>query len=258
MQCGCWSSAGRALSATTSSGASLRQTHRGRPDPFGSGIERLLVDRNDAQAFAKELSDRTFDAAVDFAAYDGQDARHCVDTLQGQLGHYVFVSSGQVYLVRKGADRPGTRALPEAAYDGPLAPSPEDAEDLRNWEYGMGKRAAEDVLADAFSTTGFPATRLRIPMVNGARDTQQRIGNYLWRILDGGPILLPDGGSQVLRHIHTDSLAQDEMPTLKELVESLYGLVGASPRIVPVPSDLLRQHGLSPQVLSPFSDPWMS
>ena len=34
----------------------------------------------------------------------------------------------------------------------------------------MKKRALEDELARAFGSAGFPATRLRIPMVNGERD----------------------------------------------------------------------------------------
>jgi uncharacterized protein YbjT (DUF2867 family) len=103
------------------------------------------------------------------------------------------------------------------------------------------KRAAEDVLAQAWEGAGFPATRLRIPMVNGERDNFRRIESYLWRILDGGPVLLPDGGAQPCRHVsgadvaraaaellgrpatfgQAYNLSQEKEPTLAELVGQL-------------------------------------
>ena len=76
--------------------------NRGREtDTFGNRVERLRGDRTTAD-FDQLLRGRTFDAAVDFAAYTGDDARRAVSTLGGALGHYVVVSSGQVYLVRQG------------------------------------------------------------------------------------------------------------------------------------------------------------
>jgi nucleoside-diphosphate-sugar epimerase len=80
-----------------------------RPDPFGDRVERLTADRSTPE-FARTLIGRTFDAAVDFAAYTGDDARGAIETLgQDRVGHYILISTGQVYLVR---DRcPGARQL---------------------------------------------------------------------------------------------------------------------------------------------------
>jgi nucleoside-diphosphate-sugar epimerase len=243
------------------------------PDAFGDRVERLHGDRTTAD-FARLLAGRSFDAAVDFAAYDGSDGRTAAEVLGGRVGHYVAISSGQVYLVRQGRPSPAR----ESDYDGPLLPEPSDPYEKGQWDYGMGKRALEDALATAWERSRFPATRLRLPMVNGPRDHFRRIERYLWRMLDGGPLLVPGGGAQRVRHVYSGSvaraiagllgrsdtfgqaynLAQDEAPTLRELLILLAGVLGAPPRLVDVPEERLLAAGLDPRDLSPFSSRWMS
>ena len=164
-----------------------RGTHA---DPFGARVSRLRADRTQKEFFTA-LAGREFDAAVDFAAFQRADAEGVVKALEGRVGHYVLISTGQVYLVR--ADPPVPAR--EEDYDGPLmAEAPPGHRDRGDWEYGMGKRACEDVLAAAWSERRFPSTRLRIPIVNGERDHLRRLESYVWRILDNGPLLVPDGG----------------------------------------------------------------
>src|SRR6476469_4967927 len=67
-------------------------------DPFGDRIERLRGDRT-SEDFPRLLGGRSFDAVVDTAAFTGQDARRAVEVLHGRIGHYLFLSTGQVYLV---------------------------------------------------------------------------------------------------------------------------------------------------------------
>jgi nucleoside-diphosphate-sugar epimerase len=157
-------------------------------------------------------------------------------------------------------------------------PEPSDPGDRANWLYGVHKRAAEDALVEAWHARRFPSTRLRIPMVNGERDHFRRIESYLWRLLDGSPVILPDGGAQPTCHVYSGAvvraiagllgepatfgeaynLSQDESPTLAQLIALLAEILGTRARLVAVPSDLLRGAGLTPVALSPFSDPWMS
>ena len=215
-----------------------------------------------------------FDAAVDFAAYDEADGRRAAEVLSGRVGHYVVISTGQVYLVREGCPRPAR----ESDYDGPVMPEPSDPFDKGQWDYGVKKRALEDALVEAWEKSRFPATRLRIPMVNGERDHFRRLERYLWRMLDGGPVLLPDGGDPVTRHVYSGSvvkailallgrvdthgqaynLAQDETPTLGELLTLVAERLGAPARLVDVPAERVRAAGLDPLLLSPFSGHWMS
>jgi len=239
------------------------------PDPFGTRVERLRGDRS--LDLDRLVAGRRFDAVLDFAAFAGEDGRRAAETFRDQVGHYLMVSTGQVYLVRQGCPRPAR----EVDYGGPVTERPAGPPDLAEWEYGIGKREAEDAVSAA---PGFPATRVRIPMVNGERDYHRRLESYLWRLADGGPILVPDGGVHLLRHVYGGevarflaeiagraetfgeayNLAQEETPTLRGLLEELRRLSGSRSALVDVPADVLRAEGLEPQALSPFSGRWMS
>jgi len=242
-------------------------------DALSDRVERLRGDRTSAD-FERVLGGRRFDAVVDFAAFDGDDGRRAAALFQGQVGHYVAISTGQVYLVRQGCPRPAR----ETDYDGPLIDEPQTQYDRGQWTYGVKKRALEDELRAAWEQRRFPATRLRIPMVNGERDHFRRIERYLWRMLDGGPILLPGGGARVTRHVYSGAvvkailgllgreasfgraynLAQDETPSLRELLATLARLVGAPAPLVEIDAESVRKAGLDPLVLSPFGGEWMS
>jgi nucleoside-diphosphate-sugar epimerase len=243
-----------------------------RSDPFGAAVERLIVDRTGSE-LAGRLAGRRFDAALDLAAFTGEDGHRIAEALSGRVGHYLMVSTGQVYLVRQACPRPAR----EEDYDGPVLARPEDPADHEDWAYGMGKRACEDALIAA-GRAGFPATRLRIPMVNGPLDYHRRLEGYLWRLLDGGPLLVPDGGAHRVRHVAGEevarllceligreetfgrayNLAQEETPTLLSLLGGLRDLLGSRAELVPVPARRLEAAGLVPVEVSPFSGRWMS
>lgn len=242
-------------------------------DPFGERVERLRGDRTTSD-FGRLVGNRDWDAVVDMAAYNGADAASAVETLNGRVGHYLFISSGQVYLVREECAWPAR----EEHYVGPVMPRPTPAHDLEDWLYGVHKREAEDVLIQAGVEYDFPATRIRIPMVNGERDYYRRIESYLWRLLDGGPVLLPEGGKAICRHIYgmdlvatlenlldrpevcgkAYNLCQFEEVTVAELVRKLARHLGAPDRGLPISSQRLAEVGLRPIEVSPFSDRWMS
>ena len=243
-------------------------------DPFGPRVERLTCDRTTAE-FDRLLGGREFDAVVDLAAFQEADTRRAAERLAGRVGHYVMISTGQVYLVRH--PRPPAAAR-EADYDGPLIPEPGEEKEHEEWAYGMGKRGAEDALAQAWEESRFPSTRLRIPMVNGERDYHRRIEGYLWRLLDGEPLLLPDGGRTPTRHVYGGAVAravarilgnpatfgqvynlsQDETPTLAEILTLLAEILGASARFVEAPTAGITAAGLDVVRVSPFSGRWMS
>jgi nucleoside-diphosphate-sugar epimerase len=245
-----------------------------RSDPFGERVERLRGDRT-AGDFSRLLAGRRFDAVVDFAVFRGEEAAEAVEALKGGVGHYVMISTGQVYLVREPRPSPAR----ETDYEGPLMNAPASAKDKEEWDYGMGKRAAEDVLVRAWESSRFPSTRLRLPMVNGERDYFRRLEGYLWRLVDGGPLILPDGGERPTRHVYgaavaraiaellahretfgeAYNLAQDETPSAREILAIAGELLGAPPpRFVAVPARDVEAAGLDVVAVSPFSGRWMS
>ncbi len=261
------------------SGARVTLLNRGlTPDPFGHRVERLVADRTTPE-FGEVLAGRSFDATVDFVAYVADDVLHAMAALgSGRTGHYIFISTGQVYLVREGCPKPVQTPLKETDYNGPVMAPPASKSERSQWDYGVGKRQCEDALSEAWKARRFPATRIRIPIVNGERDDRRRLQSYFARMLDGGPILLPDGGGHAVRHAYAGevaraiagmlgnertfgeayNLSQRETPTLAELLTRVAEMLGARPRFIEVPSQKLVERGIDPARISPFSGRWSS
>ncbi len=244
------------------------------PDTLPETVARLRADRTHPQQMRRALAGRAFDMVVDTVLYKQPEAEAIVDILREQVGHYVFISTGQVYLVREGIHFPAK----EEDYGGPLLPQPElNTYDYEEWLYGMEKRAVEDTLAAAHESTGFPYTSLRLPMVNSERDSFNRLYSYILRLKDGGPVLMPEQPNHPLRHIYAGdvieavllllntgkgkgrayNISQDETLTLKEFLMTLGDVMGIEPQIKAVGRNLLEANGFLPDC-SPFSDLWMS
>ena len=163
----------------------------------------------------------------------------------------------------------------EEDYDGPVMARPSDAADVWDWEYGIGKRACEDAL---------PARGARLP--RDARrdpDREQRLRlpppdeSYLWRLVDGGPVLLPGGGEH-RRHVYGGEVARflaeilgrprrSERPTAsrrrrRRRSTSSWRPCAATSAAARTSSDprprRFAPRSLDPVRLSPFSGRWMS
>jgi nucleoside-diphosphate-sugar epimerase len=263
------------VGALLDEGYDVAVLNRGQtPGELPPSVERLRADRSRPDQLAAALGKREFDLVVDTTLYSGADAIPTVELLRDRVGRYIFLSTGQVYLVMEFAERP----FLEDAYDGPLmARPPEDhPADVKNWLYGVEKREAEDVLFLAHDNSRFPFTTLRLPMINSKRDHYDRIYGYLLRFFDGGPILLPED-NLALRHVYAAdvvsaimraakspqavgrayNISQEETLSIDEFLRLLSELTDAPLRPVRVPRAQLDAHGLLP-ACSPFSDAWMS
>jgi nucleoside-diphosphate-sugar epimerase len=244
------------------------------PDNLPAEVERLRGDRCDPRQLKQILGSRSFDLVVDTTLYTGPEAEAVVEVFASRIERYIFLSTGQVYLVRIGLERP----YKEEDYPGSVMPAPpRDDGQYESWLYGIDKRAAEDVFLRAWRESKFPFTSLRLPMVNSERDHYDRIYGYFLRLKDGGPVLVPDEEGLPLRHVYGDdvaraiaqlsagkdgkgcayNLSQDETFSLQEFLQMLAGMMNAPLRIVRVPREMLEQQGLLPDC-SPFSGRWMS
>ena len=227
---------GRVLRAAGHDVSVLSRGARGGP------AAGLVADRTDAAALARALGGSRFDATLDFAAYD----RLGVDTLAGVPGflpgRYVLISSGQACLVTTAPPMP----YREEDGDHPLKPEPPlGTEEHPQWAYGAGKRAAEEAAAALGRSGRWETLILRLPVVLGAGDTSLRTWGYVERFLDGGPVLLPDGGARDVRFLWVEDVARALLAILGRgpLPSALYHL--AQPDIVPLASVLARMAALA-------------
>lgn len=238
------------------------------------GVRAVRADRADARALAGALRGERFDLAVDFLAYGAADVATALELPDTRLGRYVLVSSGQVYLIAT------ERRPPSREADGVLPLMPEPAPGTRdhaNWVYGVGKREAEAALSARSRSRGGRDLVLRLPVVQGARDRTRRLWAYLERLLDGGPLLLPDGGRHPVRFVWAEdvaralagiaagaspqgqvyNLAQPDEPSLRDLVGHMAQCLGVGANVVDCTFADLADAGLDGQV-SPFSGAWCS
>ncbi len=75
-------------------------------DDLPEEVERLRGDRTNPTQLKQVLGGREFDLVVDTTLYTGAEAEAVVDLLANRVGRYIFLSTGQVYLVRIGVERP--------------------------------------------------------------------------------------------------------------------------------------------------------
>jgi nucleoside-diphosphate-sugar epimerase len=237
------------------------------------GAESLRADRGDADSLAEALAGRRYDVAVDFSAWTAGDVERLMSVTDAALGRYVLISTGQVCLVTAGGPMP----FREEDSEHPLIPEPGlGTPDHREWSYGVGKRRAEAVLQGLRLTHGVRGLILRLPVVLGAGDSSLRTWAYLERMLDGGPLLVPDGGRQIVRFLWVQDvaravvdivespppspiyhLAQPVAAPLAHVLEHMAAAAGVAPRFVDVGDEDLAAAGLD-RSCSPYSGSWVS
>ncbi len=256
-------------------GVSVSVLNRGMtPDELPPEVERLRADRTDEAALSAATTGREWDGVVDMVAYEGPESAAAARVFRGRTGHFIHISTGQIYLV---LEQPPVAPYREDDDSGTVAAEPPvGGSDHAGWVYGVGKRACEAELRSALAS-GFPCTVLRLPMVQGERDYYERLQNYVARILDGGPILTPAPPHRLLRHVDAldvarvtadllvrrqgigriYNLTQDEPITLANFLQIAAEAAGRTLKLHYAPREVLEDRGLLPGC-SPFSGRWMS
>src|ERR1700724_1729407 len=102
-------------------------------DDLPEEVERLRGDRTDPEQMKRALGGREFDLVIDTTLYTGAEAQAAVELFAESVGRYIFLSTGQVYLVRVGVERP----YREEDYPGPVMAEPPKSEvsEYENWKY---------------------------------------------------------------------------------------------------------------------------
>ena len=238
-----------------------------------TGAQPLNADRQDRGALAHALEGRRFDLTVDFLIYDAADVEALLFVPYAALGRYLMISTGQVYLVTEAA-RPPFR---EDDVEGAVIAAPEsNTADHAQWRYGVGKRRAERTLLGLRGTHGVRATILRLPIVQGEGDGSRRLWAYLERKLDGGPLVLPEGGAMLARFVWAGdvarvvariaaepprgavyNLAQPDAIPLRAYLDQVAQAAGVTPRWVDASWEECLAAGLDSE-FSPYAGRWRS
>jgi nucleoside-diphosphate-sugar epimerase len=235
---------------------------RGRLPPPACA-EHLVADRSDPAALAAALAGRSFDAVVDNVAMTADHVRAALDAVGDRAGHYVLTSTASVY-----GDVARGRVWRERDVDvAELEEPPPDGH-----PYTIGKRGAELVLWRG-ERSEVPFTIVRPGYVVGPHDHLRRMQFFLWRLADGGPVLVPSASGDVFQLAwHADvaaaiariladattferayNLVGPELFTYPTLVRALASAAGTRTACIEVPRYALRRGVLATQEL-PFGE----
>jgi len=120
------------------------------------GAQRLHGDRRVPGVLDEILWDHRddFDVVFDNTAYQPSDLEPLVEMFRGRVQHFVFTSSAAVY--RRSYVQPVAESF--RTHD-PNDPHPGKA-------YGVGKVRCEQYLLHEFESNGFPATSLRVSLID--------------------------------------------------------------------------------------------
>lgn len=164
-------------------------------------LDRTFGDRRSSRSLRDAVGDTAFDAAYDLIAYDADDSRAAIEALKGRVGRFIHCSTISVYMISAAVRCPVTEdqdALPVMPH-WPGNPF--------GMDYGINKRACEDVIWDAHDPT-FPVTSLRPTYVSGPGDPTAR--DYFWiqRILDRRGLLVPGSGDHAFQQVYVGDAAR--------------------------------------------------
>jgi nucleoside-diphosphate-sugar epimerase len=216
---------------------------------FGGGLELILGDRSNREAFKAGMQKESFDAVIDLICFNEKDARSTVDTFRGSTGQMIICSSAAVYR------RPFK-----------TVPTIEEAEDLfDNPEFGYAfhKAKMERYLHRTIQEENLPITIIRPSLTFGPGSANFGVlrQNYgvVDRIRKDKPLIMFGDGrilysmtfspdvakafSGVLGNEKTYGQAYHVSSEERHLFEDLYWelgkILGKEPQIVHVPSELL-------------------
>lgn len=198
---------------------------------------------------------KDWDVVIDNIGYTAEDAEILVKAFPNAK-HLIFDSSVSVYRFAKTSY---PQPLLSQSVDNSVRPAQEDPHDI-HWKYARGKMEAEEIIR---KKSTIPWTIIRPPVVYGPDDPTERGFWYLLRLLEGGPLILANGGIQSFRLSYSKDVAQaflkaalnpkahqksyfigqKEIITLKDFLDESAKCLGVVPNYVSVPLEIAKDLG---------------
>ena len=140
---------------------------RGRAkDDFGSKVERMILERTDADSIRMALANKHFDVVYDEIAYCSNDIKYILDVIH--CDKYIYMSSMSVY-----------ESLHKNLVEEDFNPMKSELIwcDRATFDYGTSKRQAECAIWQAYPEQ--KAIAVRYPYVIGKDDYTKRLLFYV-------------------------------------------------------------------------------
>ncbi|QQE79993.1 NAD-dependent epimerase/dehydratase family protein [Alicyclobacillus sp. SO9] len=163
---------------------------RGNKPIAERNVTHITVDRS--TAFEEQGLLGEYDVVIDNVAYTPEDCKSLLDGLRGRINHYIVTSTAFVYpqLERSLAEPSRPLRESDASFDDEL---PERTPNNAHDRYVYDKQRMERWLRQHRERYGIKITVIRPLLQMVGPNTED--GRFAWfwlRVIDGGPIWLPD------------------------------------------------------------------
>lgn len=230
-----------------------------RSKAWPAAVEELTGDRDRSDYAA--LQGRCFDACIDNPTSLPVWVRDAAAVLQGNIGHYLFISTISVYASHAAVGQDET--APRAAYSGPDAMAETSDSLRRNMAalYGPLKALSEDEAHRRFPGI---TTVIRPGLIVGPGDETDRFTYWPLRLQGGGPVLVPplqdpvsfidarDLAEWTIRLAEQrafgdfNAVGPAEPLSMGAMLAAIDGLTGRKARLVEVPLSFLEAEQVAP------------
>ena len=214
-----------------------------------TGVQLIQGNINNRDEAAALLADHTFDAVVDWIAFDVGQIERDIELFSGRTGQYVFISSASAY------QKPVTHYRIDEGT--PLA-NP-------YWEYSRKKISCEERLIHQYRDHGCPITIVRPSHTYSPSRLPTAIGggpNVIARLRTGKKLIVHGDGESLWVMTHNTDFAKafngllahpkaignayqitsDEVLTWNQIYAILGTAAGTEPQLVHIPSDFINHH----------------
>ena len=182
-----------------SRGVELTLLNRGhRISGIPAGVRSVTADIGDTAAVSRALAGESFDAVVDWIAFEPSHIERDLELFRGRTRQFIFISSASAY------QKPvGHYLITEST---PLA-NP-------FWTYSQQKIACEDRLMRAYREEGFPITIVRPSLTYGESQITLAINSWTrsYTVVDrmrrGRKVIVPGDGSSLWVITHNTDFAK--------------------------------------------------
>jgi nucleoside-diphosphate-sugar epimerase len=163
-----------------------------------AGARVINADMEDRAAVTRALAGESFDAVVDWIAFEPAHVERDLELFRGRARQYIFISSASAY------QKPvGHYLITEST---PLA-NP-------YWSYSQQKIACEERLMRAYREEGFPVTIVRPSHTYGESQITLAVNSWaksytaVDRMRRGKPVIVPGDGSSLWVITHNTDFAK--------------------------------------------------
>jgi len=145
-------------------------------DDFGDTVERVVIERTDADSIIQALGGRHFDVVYDTQAFSSNEVKYLLDAIE--CGRYIAVSTVSVY-------SPDLRITqPESDFEPTTYPLQWIGRN--DFEYDEIKRQTECAMFQTYAH--IPSVAVRFPLIIGTDDYTKRLYFYVERIVKSMPM----------------------------------------------------------------------